>query len=231
MMVSEGLFFSSPSFLCSPSLDVCLTPSCRSICQLKKSFSYDAKLNSWGSTLPRHVLSAWCDLMPGINGGIIEKCRKTRQEPRCWLGERQWKKVRIKWMDDGANLNLVVKRLFSLFFFPFPLSLPHLRFPHCIPSGTSFCPQPPIGSVQHSIFLLFCKWWQSKGVWWLHKVLQNHCNHKPCFSFPAVWKSLFCIYRRAKICYWNPSVFCYFYLLYVKYNPDSCFFLTIVILI
>lgn len=41
-------------------------------------------------------------------------------------------------MDDGANLNLVVKRLFSLFFFPCPLSLPNLRFSHHIPSETSF---------------------------------------------------------------------------------------------
>lgn len=31
------------------------------ICQLKQCFSNDARLNSWGSALPRHVLSAWCD--------------------------------------------------------------------------------------------------------------------------------------------------------------------------
>ena len=63
---SEELSVSSLSFLYSFSPAVCRTPSCRSIRQLKQCFSYDAKLNSSGSTLPRHVLSAWCDLMPGI---------------------------------------------------------------------------------------------------------------------------------------------------------------------
>lgn len=39
------------------------------------------KANSRGSTLPRHVLSAWCDLMPGINVRMIEKGRKANRHP------------------------------------------------------------------------------------------------------------------------------------------------------
>lgn len=84
-------------------------------------------------------------------------------------------------------------------------------------------------SIQHFpvCFLLFWKWWRSKGVWWLHKVLQNHGNHKPCLSFPVFWKSLHivCTYWEARSDSWDPSG----YFAYVKHNPDSWFIITIAV--
>lgn len=127
--------------LWSPSLDVCLTASCRRICQLKQSFSYDAKLNSKGSTLPRHVLSAWCDVMPDINEGILtekagRQCNghggiRDRKASRQMLTESKTMRTeRPKWADDGANIN-----------FLFHTS----HFHHCILAEMYFSPHPLTG--------------------------------------------------------------------------------------